>query len=217
MDVIAAVRKSSLFRFMNEKNLTNIIEMSGSIAKFKSGKQLFFEGDKAKCFYIFLEGKIRISKTWKDGKKTVLTNILPGNSFAEIILFEKDNYPATALAIEDSVVFKVDKKSFKRLLLDNKIAEEFIINLVKKIRYLARKVELFNNAEIPERFYHFVETHYGKNEVIEFNEPKKEIAEAIGTIPETFSRMISKLKKKNIIISWDKNKLVLNKGFWKNY
>jgi CRP-like cAMP-binding protein len=42
---------------------------------------------------------------------------------------------------------------------------------------------------------------------------KKEIAGAIGTIPETFSRLLKRLRSKNIL-EWEKNELVLAKGFW---
>lgn len=217
MEIVNMLRNMSLFHFMEEKDLQTIIKKAGGTSNLKSGKQIFFEGEKAQFFYIVIEGIVRISRFSKEGKEVVLKDMLPGNCFAEVIIFEQDKYPATATVIEDAIVFKIDKDIFKEALKDHKLAESFMINLIKKVRYLARKVELFNNANVSDRFFHFVETYYGKNESIEFKESKKEIAETIGTIPETFSRMISKLKKNKTIISWEKSNLVFKNGFWNNY
>ncbi|MCB9090929.1 MAG: Crp/Fnr family transcriptional regulator [Halobacteriovoraceae bacterium] len=214
MNTIDALRSSQLFQFMDEAALNEIVKNSGIIEKFKRGKQLFFQGDKANGFYVVIEGKIQISRMSKEGVETILKNMNPGNTFAEVILFEKNDYPATALAIEDSIVFKVDKAEFLKLLKDQKMSESFILNLIKKLRFLTKCVELFNDGDVSDRFFHFIETHYGRNEEIVIREQKKEIANMIGTIPETFSRMLTKLKEDKKILSWKKNTLILKKGFW---
>ena len=217
MDSIQALRQSSLFHFLSEQDREEIIKKSGGTATFKKGKQLFLEGDIANYFYIVLEGRIQISRQSIEGKKVVLKDMLQGDSFAEIILFEENKYPATATAEEDSIVLRLDKKQFRKHLENKKINEAFILNLLKKLRFLARKVELFNNAKVSDRFYHFIETYYGKKERFIIKESKKEIASKIGTIPETFSRMISKLKKKGTILSWNKRELILEENFWNKY
>lgn len=217
MDLKDSLQKNHLFSFMKASDLEEIVSKSGGVIECEEGKQLFFEGDLAMYFYIVLSGRIRISRTSDKGKELVLKDIQPGESFAEVILFEKNTYPATATAHEDSELLKIEKESFIKLLENKNLAIPFIVNLIKKIRYLARKIELYDNAEVPDRFYHFIETYYGKKESISLKESKKEIAGIIGTIPETFSRMINKLKKSGHIISWDKSQLVLKKGFWKDY
>ncbi len=217
MNKLEAMRQSPLFHFLNDKDLTHILEKSGGTMTYKMGKQLFFEGDTAQYFYIVLSGRVRISRLSAEGKIVVLKDMLPGDSFAEVILFEENFYPATATAEEESTVLEINKIFFRKLLKNEKLNQAFIANLLKKVRFLARKVELFNNAEVPDRFYHFIESYYGKKENIEIKESKKEIAEIIGTIPETFSRMLSKLKKNKDILSWKKNTLILKKGFWDHY
>lgn len=216
MDITKALRKSDLFHFMEDRDLQIIIEKSGGVKRYEAGECLFIEDTPANCFFVLIEGKIRISRLSKEGKETILKNMLPGDSFAEIILFEQSKYPATATSLENSTVLRIDKKTFKKLLDNPQNSNAFIVNLIKKMRFLARKVELLNNAKVSDRFYHFIETDYGQNEVIEIKESKKEIAEVIGTVPETFSRMISSLKKNKTIISWNRKRLILKKGFWKN-
>ena len=216
MDVIQLMGKSQLFHFLDEKILNDIIESSATTVKYSSGTELFLEGEKARSFFLVLSGKIRISRFSPTGKEVILKNMLPGDSFAEVVIFEQDLYPATATAQEDSTILKINSKSFRNLLNDSRISKPFISNLFKKIRFLTRKIELLNTAEVSDRFYHFIETYYGKSEIVTFKESKKEIAALIGTIPETFSRMIKKLKQDKTILSWDKNQLNLKKDFWEN-
>lgn len=216
MDLVVQLQKSHLFHFMKEKDLRNIIEASGSHAEYKTGESLFFEGEDGNYFFIIISGKVRISRMSEEGKVTVLKVMQSGDSFAEVILFGENKYPATAKALKNTSVLRIEKKSFKKLLRNSEISEAFIFNLIKKLKFLVTKVELFSNAEVSDRFYHFIEAYYGRSEVINLSESKKEIAEEIGTVPETFSRMINKLKKNGIILSWSKNQLILKKGFWQS-
>ena len=217
MDITSSLRKCFLLHSMEEKDLQEIVEKSGGIKKYKKGTKLFLEKGPANYFFVLIDGKVQVSHLTREGKETILKNILPGDSFAEVIVFEQSEYPATATALENSSVVRIDKNLFRKLLNDPKIANLFIINLIKKIRFLTQKVELFNTAKVSQRFYYFIETHYGPNEIIELKESKKEIAKEIGTIPETFSRMINKLKKDKMILSWNKKTLIFKKEIWKNY
>jgi CRP/FNR family transcriptional regulator len=214
LEIIDIMRKSNLFQFLEEEILQNIIKKSTTISEYETGQVIFEEDQKAQAFYLVLEGKVRISRIGATGKEVILKSMQVGDSFAEIILFESDTYPATATVQEKSKILCIKKKPFQTLLEDKDVSKTFIVNLFKRVRFLAKKIELLTRAEVPERFYDFIETNYGKVESITVRESKKEIATMIGTIPETFSRMIRKLKDEKKIVSWDKNRLVLKKGFW---
>ena len=66
-----------------------------------------------------------------------------------------------------------------------------------------------------DRFFRFLISTYGKKDEYDILIPKKDIASAIGTIPETFSRLILRLTKMGII-AWKKNRLIMKDGFWEN-
>lgn len=214
MSSLNILNKSHLFQGLDENSLHLIFERCGSISHCSKETYLFHEGDIGEYFYILLKGKVQISRSSADGSLVVLKTILPFESFAEVILFENNKYPSTAFTLEDCSLFKINKFSFIQILFNEKIALSFIANLMRKLRYLTQKIELLNNADVSERFFHFLESHYEKKENITIQESKKEIAYSIGTIPETLSRTLLKLKTKGIIISWKKNQLILKQGFW---
>ena len=67
----------------------------------------------------------------------------------------------------------------------------------------------FNAYDVEERFFIFLNDHFGLEPVIGVDLSKAEMAEAIGTIPETMSRVLGRLKI-NDLVQWDKNEIRLN-------
>ena len=86
---------------MDEESLAGIIEKATTISDVKAGQEIFHEGQEANFFYIVLEGRVRISRFSPDGKEIILKEIQVADSFAEVVIFEQDNYPATSTATVD--------------------------------------------------------------------------------------------------------------------
>ena len=214
MKPIKALQQSKLFANLDESILNSLVRKSGSISSLKTNESLFREGDTGSFFYILLNGEVRLYKNSLDGKEATIKLVTPGESFAEIILFERGTYPVSARALKDSKVFRIDRIILMQFFEDEKFRICFMANLMKKLRYLTQQVQLLTHGDIQDRFFFFLAKQYGKHESYTIDSPKKDIAQSIGTIPETFSRMISKLKKNGTIISWEKNLLVINKVFW---
>jgi len=61
----------------------------------------------------------------------------------------------------------------------------FTGNLFRKMRYLADRVAFLNAYDVEERFFLFIDEHFGFKPLINTDLTKAELAEAIGTIPET--------------------------------
>jgi len=54
-----------------------------------------------------------------------------------VILFERDVYPASAVALKNGVVYLLPKRQFYNILGDKAFRNDFIRMLMKKQRYLA--------------------------------------------------------------------------------
>jgi CRP-like cAMP-binding protein len=107
----------------------------------------------------------------------------------------------------------MNKKSFNSFLENAEFRAEFISVLMKKQRYLAGRILYLTAYDVEERFFRFLAEHYGKNKAYDIAISKKDLASAIGTIPETFSRLIQRLTGRGMI-RWDGNRLELAEGFW---
>jgi len=191
------------------------IERRGRTETFNKDEIIFFEGDKGEKFFFLIEGLIRIYKSADNDREIVLKHIRPGEMFGEVILFESETYPVSAAALRESTLFSITRSHFMELFKEEPFRKYFTANIFRKLRYLAEKVTFLNAYDVEERFFLFIEEHYGIKPLINIDLSKAELADGIGTIPETISRLIARLKLKDVV-SWNKNELKLNVNYAKS-
>jgi CRP/FNR family transcriptional regulator, dissimilatory nitrate respiration regulator len=174
---------------------------------------LFSEGDSGYNMYILATGNIRVFKSGPGGRESVIKIIGPGEIFAEVILFEEDEYPASAVALKKSLVYIIPKRQFSILLSDMAFRNDFIAMLMKKQRYLANRIHYLTSYDVEERFVRFLEEQYGKKQEYRILISKKDIAQAIGATSETFSRLLKRMQKDGTI-TVKKDRISFKKNFW---
>lgn len=177
---------------------------------------LFLEGDKGTTFFFLSEGIIKIYKTSPSGQETVLRVQGPGSIFAEVILFESPVYPVSAAAMAPSAVVHIPREHFLTLLDEPRFRNEFIATLMHKQRYLTDRIVYLTSLDVEERFFRFLMEHYGIKEEYALDLSKKDIASAIGTIPETLSRLFERLKGREAI-SWKGSTLTVDRDYLEQF
>jgi CRP-like cAMP-binding protein len=212
MNLDKLLKESELFSGLSESAATKIAAM-GIVNNISQDKIIFHEGEKGGSFFLLYKGGVRLYKSTQEGREITVKLVAPGEIFAEVILFEIDHYPVSATAVTDSVLLSVNCVSFYTLLDDAAFRNEFISLLMKKQRYLADRIPYLTAYDVEERFFRFLSEHYGRKNSYIFAISKKDMAAAIGTIPETFSRLIRRLTRREIIL-WEGNRLDLREDFW---
>ena len=215
MELRVLFRQTELFRGMSEDALARLAA-KGKQRRFEQGDTLFVEGTKGSEFFLLMEGDVRLYKTSPEGHEIALRIIRPGEIFAEVVIFEDTTYPASAAALSSGSVFAIGRASFAELLEDNRFRNEFITMLMKKQRYLTERILYLTTYAVEERFFRFLLEHYGTSGVYRVDMAKKDIASAIGTIPETLSRLINRLKGLGVLL-WEGNTLTVDKDFLENF
>jgi len=212
MDIAKILRNTDYFKGIGEMPLTSLASIS--IPK-KIGKKqtLFIEGQRGLAMYLLVYGTVQLYKSSPDGKDIVIKVIGQGEIFAEVVLFEQDHYPVSAVALEESLVLMLPRRQIHCLLAEEHFRNAFITMIMKKQRHLTERIRNLTLTDAEERFFLFLKEQYGRREEYEIPLSKKDIAAAIWTNPETFSRLIQRLKQ-NGIIHWEQKKLTLRKGFW---
>jgi CRP/FNR family transcriptional regulator len=180
------------------------------------GQTLFVEGEKGMALYLLGTGSIQLTKEGPELRQVVVRVIEPGEVFAEVILFQQDRYPVTAMAVRKSTVLILPRHQFNCLLDNPSFRGEFIGLLMSKQRYLTERIRFLVAHEVDERFYLYIKEHYGRRSSLVPGVSKKDLAAAINTIPETFSRLLLKLKKEGLA-SWEGGELRLSDEFWDRY
>ncbi|MBN1533607.1 MAG: Crp/Fnr family transcriptional regulator [Spirochaetes bacterium] len=212
MNVTDILGQIDLFRDMDAVAIGELA-IEASVRRLAAREILFHEGDEGNHFFILREGSVRAYKTSPGGKESTIKIIHAGEFFAETVLFGVGNYPATAVAATDSIVVSLHRQSFLAMLDRREWRDIFIAACFGKMRYLTDTIHHLSSHDVEGRFFMFLLNTYGRRDCYEIPLPKKDIASAIGTMPETFSRMIQRLSAEGTI-RWERSTLTLRSGFW---
>jgi CRP-like cAMP-binding protein len=87
---------------------------------------------------------------------------------------------------------------------------------MRKQRYLADRILYLTGHDVEERFFLFLGEQFGRRDKYRIRLSKKDIAAAIGTIPETLSRLLLRLREEEKI-RWEGENLDLAEGFWERF
>lgn len=200
------LRDIPLFSELSIQDLRKITAIS-ELKFFQKNSFLFMENDKYLGFYILLKGAIKVFKILDDGREVVVHIIRPIDSFAELPLFEKSNYPVNATAIEESLTLFIPKEAFLELLKENnEISLKMLAGFAKRMMMLVNKIESLTAKEVRIRLAAYLLNEIELNGTIDLPEPfvklnisKKDLAAYLGTITETLSRTLAKLQNEGII------------------
>ncbi len=193
MNIEKLLRYSDYFKRLSEEALRALAHIC--IPKKISKRQILFnEGQKGHLIYLLVYGTVKIFKSSPEGRDVVIKVINRGEFFAEVVLFEETYYPVSATALADSLVILLPKHQVLCLLENEKFRNDFIIMLMKKQRHLAGRILYLTAHDVEERFFLFLMEQYGRKPEYTITLSKKDIAAAIGTNPETLSRLLLRLK-----------------------
>jgi signal transduction histidine kinase len=108
------LRRSSIFDGLTDEELRRVIE-EGSEVRVSRGELYAREGQPVEHLYVVLEGEFRITKL-VDGREMVINNYTPGVFFGEVPLLAGTPFLASGRALEDSRLFAIPEKVFRRML-----------------------------------------------------------------------------------------------------
>ena len=83
-----------------------------SVARMPARISLFAAGDEADCFYVVLEGKVKLFALNEGGEESVVEVFEPVSSFAEAAMFASGSFPLSAEVLEDALLARVPSAPF---------------------------------------------------------------------------------------------------------
>ena len=200
------LRSIPLFSELSIDHLRKITAVS-KIEKIPGHKIIFMEGDFYKGFYIQLKGSVKIFKTSIEGKESVFHIVKPFSVFADIPLFEGNNYPVSAQTLEECIVLFVPKEGFINLIKEEpEISLKMLAGFAKRLKSLIIQVEDLTSKEVKNRLAKYLLKEIKNNKTENLPEPyltltipKSTLASYLGTITETLSRTFKKFQDQEII------------------
>lgn len=200
------IKKALLFSGLDEEYLVEVAEIAVR-RPFAKGETLFSEGEKAEGFYLLASGAIKLCKISPDGREKVLHMVHPVETFAEAAFFGDGSYPAEARGVEKGEVLFFARGAFMGLLERNpRFSLNLIASLSLLLRRFARQIEELSFADAPSRLASYLidlasrrSTSFQGRTYMELDMRKGELASRLGTVSETLSRTLKKLKDEGVI------------------
>ncbi|MBL0212140.1 MAG: Crp/Fnr family transcriptional regulator [Holophagaceae bacterium] len=194
--------KTGLFLSMNSSQLAVVGELM-QLRRLESGQLLFTEGEACTGFFVVLEGQIRLFRTGqRAGGETTLSVVRSGFSFAEAAMFSGGIFPATAEALEATLLAYFPKDPFLALLReDPDLSLKVMEGLAAWHHRLTFQVQQLSGQDAAGRLRRWIEdaAKHAPDGAFHLKVPKKILAAQLGMAPETLSRLLKQLRGQGVI------------------
>jgi CRP-like cAMP-binding protein len=186
--------------------------------EYGANRNIYWEGDPADSVLFLRQGKVKLSVTSKQGKEAIIAILDSGDFFGEGCLAGQPLRMATATALTDCSLARLDKSLMVRLLHErHEISEMFVTHLLSRnIRYEADLVDqLFNSSEKRLARILLLLSHFGKESSAEAVLPmitQENLAEMVGTTRSRVSHFMNKFRKLGFIDYGDGGGLTVKSG-----
>jgi CRP-like cAMP-binding protein len=186
---------------------SELLEKYGAVKKsFDKNEIIFEEGNLPTHYYQIISGEVKMSNYNDDGREFIQGIFYKEQSFGEPPLFLNQNYPANAIAVDDSEIFVLPKNNFLKLLEENSVISLKIIeNLAQRLYYKSVMAAEMSTQEPEHRvlklmdhgiaYFNFKKDDNGY--LINFT--RQQIGDLTGLRVETVIRTIKALEKKGLL------------------
>jgi CRP-like cAMP-binding protein len=184
--------------FLNEEKITS---------SYKKGQLIYKEGQNPIGVFCVRNGKIKVFKNGQDGREHITRVVLPGEFLGLKALLSGNNHSVSSVAIEDSVICFIPKTDFFQLMIKYpEFTRSLIIILSKLLEDAETRMLSLAFKPVRERLAETLlflfNTFYpetGKSQKDYLNLTRMELANIIGTAPETVIRLLSEFKEEKLI------------------
>ena len=150
-NLAAILQQTALLASLSQPEL-QLLEARTVRKLFSAGELLFSEGEPCNGLHIIARGKVRIFKTSVNGREQVLAVNVPGESIAEIPVFDGGPYPASAVAIEDVEIAFISRRDFQAYCLEHpEVALKVLVVVGARLRGLVGIIEELSFTTIRQR------------------------------------------------------------------
>lgn len=205
-DLIAVLGKTALLSGLSQPELQLLA--ARTVRKlFSTGELLFSEGEPCNGLHIIAKGKVRIFKTSVGGREQVLAVNNPGESIAELPVFDAGPYPASAVAVEETEIAFISRQDFHAHCLEHpEVSLKLLAVAGGRLRRLVGIIEELSFTTIRQRLVSVLiqlAQSEGKTTAqgIEVHLPAshQELANQLGTVRELISRNLMRLQAEGLL------------------
>jgi CRP/FNR family transcriptional regulator, cyclic AMP receptor protein len=194
------------------------ITQGKTVLEYGANRTIFWQGEPADSVFYLRRGKVKLAVTSQQGKEAIVAILGDGDFFGEGCLAGQLLRIATATAMTDCSLSKIEKPLMARTLHEqHDFSELFVMHLLSRnIRYEADLVDqLFNSSEKRLARMLLLLAHFGKESRAEIVVPsvsQDNLAQMVGTTRSRISHFMNKFRKLGFVDYSDKGGLKVHSG-----
>jgi CRP/FNR family cyclic AMP-dependent transcriptional regulator len=169
--------------------------------QYGANRTIFSQGQPADSVFFIRDGKVKLSVTSQQGKEAIVAILGSGEFFGEGCLAGQPLRIATASAMSDCSLARIEKPRMARILHEQlDVSEMFVKHLLSRnIRFEGDLVDqLFNSSERRLARILLLLAHFGKDSKAETILPsisQESLAQIVGTTRSRVSHFMNKFRK----------------------
>jgi len=146
---------------------------------------------------------VNVYKLSTEGKEQILHIVKEGETIGAVPVFSGKSFPANARAISKSHLLFFHRERFIHLITNKpSLTMNLLALLSTRLREFATQVENLSLKEIPGRlaaYLLYLSQQQGGKDLIKLNIAKAQLANLLGTGPESLSRALGEMKSRKLV------------------
>lgn len=196
------IRHNYLFEPLTEAELKRVAE-HGSLVELDAGETIFSQGERCRQFYLVQRGMVKLYRISADGSEKVMDLVGPEQSFAEAVMFS-GSYPVHAASLEPTTLMAFDCKDFMAQLRNNvELCFRLMSSMSQRLHGMINEIDQLTLRSGTQRLAQYlleqVPAGVVQSPCIRLLVPKLVIASRLNIQPETFSRIMARLRNDGMI------------------
>ena len=180
---------------------------------YEKDESIFIAEDNLEYYYLLVEGRVRISYLFENGKAMILKVYRPFNTIGDLELLKSRPITCDIEAMEDTYLIAISSDILRRNYLDN---PQFLRHLVESLS--EKLYATINNSSynfvypLINRLASYLVDCLGDKGYIDITSSLLQISQFLGTTYRHLNRTIKELEEKEIIKYKDKKIYVLDEA-----
>lgn len=186
---------------------------------YNRGSMIFEEGDPGDAAYFVCQGRVKIYHLAPDGTEQIKGLFGPGQPFGLVTALDCSPYPASAQAIEDSLVWSIRSEHLQRVLTGRPELSAGVLREVGgRLRQAQGRVHSLAAHTVPQRVAEYLleQTHVqgGSGRTgpvrIRLTMTHQELGSYLGASRESVTRALSDIRREGAIKAGEADTLVVD-------
>lgn len=191
------LRQVPLFAHLDDDDLARVASITVE-RRYDRGDIILLEGERGGALHYVCDGVIKIFKTSREGKEQVLRLIVAGHTFNDVPALDGGPNPASAAALEASVIYATPSAALRRLVAERPaMAEAVIQTFAAALRHLVTLVEDLSFRHVTARIAKILldsERDQDRAGQVPHRLTQQEMAAMAGTAREMVGRALKELE-----------------------